>query len=76
MEVKIFTTPTCGYCKMAKQLFDENNIKYTEVDVAADEKARDEMIERSGQMSVPVIEIDGELIIGFDREALEKGLEV
>ena len=60
-EVKIYTTPPCVYCKMAKAYFKENSIEYKEVDVASDLKARQEMIEKSGQMGVPVIDIDPQL---------------
>lgn len=70
--VIIYTTPGCVYCQMAKEFFEKNNVKYEERDVSIDEKARDEMIEKSGQMGVPVIEIDGQIIIGFDEEKLSK----
>ncbi|RJQ13600.1 NrdH-redoxin [Candidatus Parcubacteria bacterium] len=65
--VRIFTTPTCAYCKMAKEFFKANNVEYQEFNVAQDAKARDEMIQKSGQLGVPVIDIDGKLVIGFDR---------
>lgn len=68
--VSIYTTPTCGYCKMAKEFFAENNIEFNEYDVAADAEKRTEMIEKSGQMGVPVITVDEELIVGFDKEKL------
>ncbi|MBI5176583.1 glutathione S-transferase N-terminal domain-containing protein [Candidatus Micrarchaeota archaeon] len=73
-KVKIYTTPTCVYCRMAKQYFKEHGVAYSEVDVAADTNAAEEMIERSGQMGVPVIDIDGKLIVGFDRPAIEQAL--
>ena len=70
-KVKIYSTPTCGYCKMAKEFFTENNVEYTDYDVAADEDKRNEMVELTGQMGVPVIAIGDddkpEVIIGFDR---------
>lgn len=69
-QVTIYTTPTCVYCKMTKEFFHDHNIQYTEHNVYADEKARDEMISKSGQMGVPVIDIDGELVVGFDRPRL------
>ena len=74
--VTIYSTPTCPYCKMAKEYMKENNVEYKEVDVAADEKAAEEMIEKSGQMGVPVIDIGGEIIVGFDREAIKKALDL
>lgn len=70
-KIKIYSTLTCVYCKMAKEFFTENNIEYTDVDVAADLKEREEMVQKSGQMGVPVIDIDGEIIIGFDRDKIK-----
>ena len=71
MEVKVYSTPTCPYCKMVKTYLDEQGIKYQDFDVTQDVAAKDEMIEKSGQMGVPFITVDGELVIGFDRERLE-----
>ena len=74
--VAIYTTPTCSYCNMAKAFFQEKGIKYEEYNVATDQKRREEMIEKSGQMGVPVISISGDdlpeeqIIIGFDRRGL------
>jgi len=73
-KVKIYSTPTCPYCTQAKQFFKQNNIEYSDVDVSKDEKAAKEMIDRSGQMGVPVIDIDGKIIVGFDREKVKKAL--
>lgn len=75
-KITIYTTPTCIYCKMAKQWFKENNISYEEKDVSSDAAAREEMINKSQQMGVPVIEVGGELIIGFDKERLSELLKV
>ncbi len=61
---------------MAKDFFKENNIKYTEVDVGADREKADEMIKKSGQMGVPMIEIDGEIIIGFDKKRISELLDI
>lgn len=72
--VKIYTTPTCVYCKMAKEFFKKNNITYQEFNVAEDEKAREEMVHKSHQLGVPVIEIDGEILVGFDENELRKAL--
>lgn len=74
--VTIYTTPTCVYCKMTKEFFKENNINYEEKDVSTDTKAREEMIKKSGQMGVPVIEIDGQIIVGFDKPKLSNLLEI
>jgi glutaredoxin-like YruB-family protein len=68
--VQIYSTPTCVYCKHAKEYFTENNIAFTEHDVAADLEARKAMVEKTGQMGVPVIDIDGEITIGFDKARL------
>jgi glutaredoxin 3 len=68
--VQIYSTPTCVYCKHAKEYFTENNVAYTEHNVATDLDARKDMIEKSGQMGVPVIDINGEITVGFDKERL------
>jgi glutaredoxin-like YruB-family protein len=75
-KVKIYTTPTCIYCKLAKEFFKKNKIKYEEFDVSEDEKARDEMIRKTQQLGVPVIEINSEIIIGFDKSRIEKILNL
>ncbi|OHB20579.1 MAG: NrdH-redoxin [Parcubacteria group bacterium RIFCSPHIGHO2_02_FULL_48_10b] len=74
--VKIYTTPTCVYCKMAKEFFKKNNVAYQEFDVAADMKAREDMIQKSGQLGVPVIDVDGKIIVGFDKAALAQALNL
>ncbi len=68
--VSIYSTPTCHFCQMAKDFLKENNIAYTEFNVAQDLEKRQEMIQRSGQMGVPVIVVGEEVIVGFDREKL------
>ena len=71
-QVIIYSTPTCHFCQMTKNFFEENGIEYTDYNVAEDiEKAR-EMVEKSGQMGVPVIDIDGEIVIGFDEPRLRE----
>ena len=65
--VTIYSTPSCHFCHMAKEYFKENNIAYTEHNVAADLEKRKEMIEKSGQMGVPVIQIGDELVVGFNK---------
>lgn len=74
--VKIFTTPTCAYCKMAKEFFKQNNISYEEKDVTIDVQSRDEMINKSGQMGVPVIFVGDDIVVGFDRPRLSELLGV
>ena len=66
-KVTIYSTPSCHFCHMAKEFFKEKNIAYTDYDVASDTAKRQEMIEKSGQMGVPVIQIDNDLIIGFNK---------
>lgn len=75
-QVTIFTTPTCVYCKMAKDFFKKNNVEYSEKNVAIDISARDEMIQKSGQFGVPVIEVNGKIIIGFDQSRLKESLGI
>ncbi|MBI2630937.1 glutaredoxin family protein [Candidatus Nomurabacteria bacterium] len=75
-KVTIYTTPTCVYCKMTKAFFKEHNVSYEEKNVAEDADARREMIERSGQMGVPVVDIDGDVSVGFDKERLSRLLNI
>lgn len=72
--VIIYSTPTCPYCKLAKQYMDEQKVTYKNVDVSADPKLAEEMITKSGQMGVPVIDVDGTIIVGFDKPALKAAL--
>ncbi len=72
--VTIYSTPTCPWCLKAKEFFKENNIEYTEHDVASDEEKKNEMLEKSGQLGVPVIDIDGKIIIGFDKPRITEAL--
>lgn len=74
--VTIYTTPTCVYCKMTKEFFAKNNVKYEEKDVASDAQAREQMIQKSGQFGVPVIDVDGAIIIGFDQPRLKEMLNI
>lgn len=71
-KVKLYSTPTCVYCRMAKDFFHKNNVAYEEFNVAEDDRAREEMIKSSGQFGVPVITVDNQVIVGFNREALAK----
>lgn len=72
--VKIYTTPSCVYCKMAKDYFKANNVEYSEVNVVVDDAAREEMIKKSGQLGVPVIDIEGKIFIGFNKNEIAKAL--
>jgi glutaredoxin-like YruB-family protein len=72
--VSIYTTTTCHFCQMAKEFFKANNVTYTEYNVSEDEAKRAEMIEKSGQMGVPVIYIGDDLVIGFNEPKIKKFL--
>lgn len=74
--VTIYSTPTCSYCHAAKEFFKKNNVEFTDHDVAADTEKRQEMIEKSGQMGVPVIFIGEEMVIGFDEGKVKELLEL
>ena len=73
-KVKIYSTPTCPFCMKAKEFFKENNIEFENIDVAGNQEAANEMIEKSGQMGVPVIDIGGTIIVGFDQPKVKTAL--
>ncbi len=75
-KVKLYTTAYCTYCKFAKAFFAKNKIAFEEIDISEDEKALNDMVKRSGQMSVPVIEVDSQMIVGFNETKLKKLLGV
>ena len=74
--VTIYTTPTCVYCKTAKEFFSENNIAYEEKDVSKDQEALKDMVRKSGGMAVPVIDIDGKVVTGFNKDEVAELLGV
>ncbi len=74
--VTIYSTPNCHFCHMAKEFFKEKNVTYTEYDVAADAEKRNELIEKSGQMGVPVIIIGDDLIVGFNKPKVAQLLDI
>ncbi|UCD02662.1 MAG: glutathione S-transferase N-terminal domain-containing protein [Candidatus Aenigmatarchaeota archaeon] len=74
-KVKVYSTPTCPYCHMLKEFLKEKKIEYEEINVAEDIEAAKQMVEKSGQMGVPQLEINGKIIVGFDQPAIEKELE-
>jgi len=69
-EVKLYTTPACVYCVTLKEFLKEKNVQFEEIDISRDEKLKDEIIEKSGQMGVPVLDIDGQILTGFDRKKI------
>ena len=71
MKVTVYSTALCPWCKKVKNFLKENNIEFSEIDVGEDSSAVDEMIKKSGQMAVPVTEVDGKIILGFDEEKLK-----
>jgi glutaredoxin-like YruB-family protein len=73
-QVKIYSTPTCPYCIRVKQFLKENKIVFEDLDVSSSQEAAEEMIQKSGQMTVPVLDIDGEIIMGFDKERIKQAL--
>lgn len=75
-KVTIYTTPTCTYCNMAKEYFAEHGVQYDAFDVAKDLSKRAEMVQKSGQMGVPVIDIDGEVIVGYDQPRIAEALGI
>ncbi len=75
-EVKVYSTPTCAYCKMVKKFLEDNSVSYQDINVAEDKAALDDIIKRSGQMGVPVIDIDGDLVIGFNKVKLKEKLKL
>jgi glutaredoxin 3 len=74
MDVVIYTTPTCGYCRQAKEYLKARKVPFVEKDVAVDPVAAREMVQRSGQRGVPVLVMDGEVIVGFDRRRIDQAL--
>ena len=73
-KVKVYSTKTCPWCKKVKEFLAEKDVKFENIDVGADQKAAEEMVEKSGQMGVPVTDINGTIIVGFDKDAIEKAL--
>ncbi|MBA7501161.1 Glutaredoxin 3 [subsurface metagenome] len=74
--IKVYSTPTCPFCKRAKEFLKQNNFAFEDLNVAESEEARTEMINKSGQMVVPVLDIDGEIIVGFEVEKIKKALKI
>ena len=74
-EITVYSTPMCPWCNVLKDFLKEKNIEFEDIDVSKDQEKAKEMIEKSGQMGVPQIEINGKIIVGFDKPAIEKELE-
>lgn len=76
MTVKIYSTPSCVYCKMLKEYLKQKNIPFEDADVLSDLKAREEMVQKSHQMGVPVTDIDGQIFVGFNRSEIARALGI
>ncbi len=76
MTIKVYSTPTCPWCVKAKDYFKTKNLSFLDVDVASNHEAAREMVQKSGQRGVPVIEIDGNIVVGFDQMKIEKLLNI
>jgi len=74
--IKVYSTPTCPYCIRTKQFLKDNNIIFEDIDVSADTEKAQEMMDKSGQMGVPVLDIDGEIIVGFDKDRIKELLGI
>jgi len=75
-KVRVYSTPACPWCIRTKQFLKENNILFEDVDVSSNQEAAEEMIQKSGQMGVPVLDIEGEIIVGFDKERIKSALGI
>jgi len=75
-KVRIFITPFCPYCVTLKEFFKKNKVAFEEIDVLKNEKDKEEMVRKSGALTVPVVEIDNEIVIGFDKEKISKLLNI
>jgi len=76
MGVKVYSTPTCPWCAKAKEFLKVHKVSFTNVDVSTNKKAAQEMIKKSGQMGVPVIDVNGQIVVGFDEGKLKKLLKL
>jgi glutaredoxin-like YruB-family protein len=72
--VKVYSTPACPWCIRLKQFLKENNIEFQNIDVSSDQQSVDELMQKSGQMGVPVLDIEGQIIVGFDRDSIKSAL--
>jgi len=73
-QVKVYSTPTCPYCIKTKKFLEDNNIDFEDVDVSANQAEAEEMVKKTGQMGVPVLDIEGEVIVGFDQDRIKAAL--
>lgn len=76
MKVKVYSTPTCPYCEALKNFLEEHNILFEDIDISADDKSREEVCQKTGKMEVPMVEIDGNVMVGFDKEKIKSLLNI
>ena len=74
--VKVYSTPSCPFCKRVKQYLSDNGVEFQDIDVTADQKMVKEMVEKSGQMGVPVVDVEGDIVVGFDRDKIASALGI
>ena len=74
--VKVYSTPTCPFCHKVKDFLSSNNIQFEDIDVSSDQDKVKEMVDKSGQMGVPVVDIEGEIIVGFDKDKISEALGI
>lgn len=74
MKIKMYTTPFCKYCKLAKEIFLKKDLSFEEIDITKDQQLMEEMLKKSNQMTVPVFDINGQILVGFNRTKLEEAL--
>lgn len=74
--IKVYSTPTCPYCLTLKKFLKEKGVEFADIDVSIDEKELKDMVDKSGQMGVPVVDIDGQIVIGFNREKIIEILNI
>lgn len=75
-KIKVYSTPSCPYCVTLKEFLKEHNFDFEDIDVSSNQEAAEEMMRKSGQMGVPVVDIDGQIIVGFDKEKICKILNI
>ncbi len=75
-KIKIYSTPACPYCYLLKEYLKEKNIEFEDIDVSQNQEALQELVKKTGAMAVPVIDIDGEIVVGFDKEKIDKLLNL
>lgn len=76
MKVIVYTAPACPYCVIVKKYLEQNNVAYTEIDISKDKKMKEEMVKKSKQNNVPVVDVDGVIVVGYDLKRLKGALNI